>query len=662
MAQLNFPDPNDTQEFEAAGILWTWNSTLGVWSSETTTAFDAGELYLSKRNDDAADGNIDFRGLTTHQQGVQLPNLTNAGALATDVDGNIIAGLGGDGEEPLWVEDSGNLSPKTLSNKVGIGTDDPQSNLHVKGSNATITLQVAAANESGKVFFKKPDGSLIGSVSGYEKDNALLFRGTSAEFMRINTIGDVGIGTTRPSTKLDVNGDITIQGVKNASSLATDAAGKIVAGPEPAESLWEENSGKLYPKTLTNNVGIGTNNPARTFHIRNDTGFNQLNQSTGTFSYLCFQDSGSTNNNSVRVGSNGNDAVIYAAGGEKVRIKSNARVGIGTNDPQRTLHVRGSNATLGLQVTAAGHSARLYFEKNDGTLIGSIQGLESDGAMTFRGTSAERMRIAANGNVGINQNNPTFKLDVTGTARFTGKTTHENGISSTSASANFFAGETTVATTTSATAKFRMHLDGRVLTQITGSSSAAPPITVIRANNSAAGSWSGISLRSANSDGSNQNTRSIIQLNGTSTRMIDVRMGATGVAMADGATDIVKALQPKVITQDGETFSGFLPADLAGTFDEAVEGEAGATVAVGTYTDADGVIQTDVVEPEAIPFGATWQQTGTQDVMQGVSRGELIPLLTKALQEALERIEVLEQEHAAMQGTSTTDSGPSSAY
>ena len=34
MAALNFPDPSVTQEFEAAGILWTWNATLGVWSSE----------------------------------------------------------------------------------------------------------------------------------------------------------------------------------------------------------------------------------------------------------------------------------------------------------------------------------------------------------------------------------------------------------------------------------------------------------------------------------------------------------------------------------------------------------------------------------------------------------------------------------------------------
>ena len=124
MAQLNFPDPNDTQEFEAAGILWTWNSTLGVWSSETTTAFDAGELYLSKRNDDAADGNIDFRGLTTHQQGVQLPNLTNAGALATDVDGNIIAGTGsgGDGHDN---QDLGYVSNGNNAGQVTITDGTP---------------------------------------------------------------------------------------------------------------------------------------------------------------------------------------------------------------------------------------------------------------------------------------------------------------------------------------------------------------------------------------------------------------------------------------------------------------------------------------------------------------------------------------------------------
>ena len=38
----------------------------------------------------------------------------------------------------------------------------------------------------------------------------------------------------------------------------------------------------------------------------------------------------------------------------------------------------------------------------------------------------------------------------------------------------------------------------------------------------------------------------------------------------------------------------------------------------------------------------TWKKTETRNIYQGVDQTKLIPLLTKALQEALERIEVLE--------------------
>ena len=38
----------------------------------------------------------------------------------------------------------------------------------------------------------------------------------------------------------------------------------------------------------------------------------------------------------------------------------------------------------------------------------------------------------------------------------------------------------------------------------------------------------------------------------------------------------------------------------------------------------------------------TWEATGTRPIYQGVDQTKLIPLLTKGLQEALERIEMLE--------------------
>ena len=42
MAQLNFPDPNSTTTYTAAGITWTWNPTMQVWSSEADDSSGGG--------------------------------------------------------------------------------------------------------------------------------------------------------------------------------------------------------------------------------------------------------------------------------------------------------------------------------------------------------------------------------------------------------------------------------------------------------------------------------------------------------------------------------------------------------------------------------------------------------------------------------------------
>ena len=74
MAQLNFPDPNDAQTYTNAGITWTWNATLGVWSTDGQDGFtqaDADTLYLSKVNDDTAAGQITFTERSVHNGGIR---------------------------------------------------------------------------------------------------------------------------------------------------------------------------------------------------------------------------------------------------------------------------------------------------------------------------------------------------------------------------------------------------------------------------------------------------------------------------------------------------------------------------------------------------------------------------------------------------------------
>ncbi len=96
---------------------------------------------------------------------------------------------------------------------VGIGTGSPTSKLTVIGSglfnsgttNTALKLQSSDAN----VFLSLKDaGTSEGNVGITGYNNRMYITTGGAERIRINPNGDVGIGTTSPSNKLEVNGTI----------------------------------------------------------------------------------------------------------------------------------------------------------------------------------------------------------------------------------------------------------------------------------------------------------------------------------------------------------------------------------------------------------------------------------------------------------------------
>ena len=130
----------------------------------------------------------------------------------------------------------------------------------------------------------------------------------------------------------------------------------------------------------------------------------------------------------------------------------------------------------------------------------------------------------------------------------------------------------------------------------------------------------------------------------------------TNTAAISNASAVVQQLNPVRI--NNQRF-GFTAADLQPVVSEAVVGTADQALAIGTLADYDGtVLETEVTEPDELEYTEevetngvatmvtrtrTWTATGTRPVYQGVDQTRLIPLLTKALQEALDKIEVLEQ-------------------
>jgi hypothetical protein len=125
---------------------------------------------------------------------------------------------------------------------------------------------------------------------------------------------------------------------------------------------------------------------------------------------------------------------------------ANNRLGIGTTTPQRSIEIYNTTAdnhlrlsgnapsvSMGEAVTGSVYQAKFGLVTVNGQfaaagLAGDFVIISQTGATIFVTNSTEKMRVQASGNMCVGNTNNTYKLDVTGTGRFTGQLRLESTI------------------------------------------------------------------------------------------------------------------------------------------------------------------------------------------------------------------------------------------
>ncbi len=341
------------------------------------------------------------------------------------------------------------------SGNVGIGTSSPGATLEVSS-----TGNVAAIINSTNTFTfldLENDGTnrvQIGNIS----DGEFTIRTADTDRVRVDSSGNVGIGTNSPDHLLQVessgNAEIQAQRIAGAGILiqAQSAAGVVGTNTNHRLDLKTNNSTRATIST-SGNVGIGTTSPSAKLQVSSsgDTVV-KITSANGNAAFLDLGDASDTDGGRI-VYDSGSNLALYTASSERMRIKNNGNVGIGTTSPSEKLDVNGninirstSSGIRGIKRASDGYNLHFaggssltggsYVELNGGSrggignaLNGEINFVSggsyqsSQGAVVgnynfktqWNGGSATLMHIdSSTGNVGIGTTDPNRQLQVSG--------------------------------------------------------------------------------------------------------------------------------------------------------------------------------------------------------------------------------------------------------
>ena len=500
------PDATPTQN-GAYAYYDTANNAFKIATGTTslidrlTIARDSGALKLNQY------GSGTFTGTATQRLGVD----SSGNVIEIPIGSGAIDGSGTANYVTKWIDADtiGNSIIYDNGTNVGVGTSSPLGKLHVENSSVRSSVNGGADNivieengysgitilsnsaNAGQIHFGDQDAENIGMIQYFHSDNSMRFAtGNATEKMRITSSGNVGIGTTSPSTKLDVAGNTVINGTYRGGTLQvndynSNIDGVRVYGYSNNEILslisrYDQADGGLFFKRGANgsettigeinwvsnqlrlnatvgnlaiqtsnstaitidgsqNVGIGTTSPSSPLTFGKSV---YGNFDSENFYRIKLQDQGGTHND-VGIGqtASGNMGFNITAGGAfifnngtsgEIARFNGTGLGIGTTSPSAKLHIEGDGSIIRLQNNNSDTNGTFIdFRDSTGTRTGYVgtTGTSDDMFLFTQGAKPIRFYTNASERMVINSNG-ALQLNNYGSGTFTGTATQRLGVDS----------------------------------------------------------------------------------------------------------------------------------------------------------------------------------------------------------------------------------------
>lgn len=316
----------------------------------------------------------------------------------------------------------------------------------IAGSNVTIS----PSNGTGEVTINSTATGGTGGVGGSGTTNFL------SKWVNSNTLGNsqvsdngqgVGIGVNAPDAKLDINGQIKIRGGQpGAGKVLTSDPSGLASWQAPTgggEGFWEDAGGSSIRNTNVGGIEVrnesspGSGNLLGAILGNSLSGYGVWGVTVGSGQAGVQGDSrsgsgvaGVTQSGravSAVTGTSLEGSPVNAYGfhqsigavppGSIVRNYLQSPLGIGTQNPQETFHIRAAVPRIAIE-DSDGNGARASISGN--STVGGLY-LQSDFANIAPGSEIgfdvdgqRKMQLTSQGNLGIGTEAPTERLDLAG--------------------------------------------------------------------------------------------------------------------------------------------------------------------------------------------------------------------------------------------------------